>query len=185
MSTFGITPAAGFPPQASDEFPNYIQFQQDGTDLGAPNVDTVNFADGLTATRGTGESANVVTVVAQTNPSSGGGGGGGDTFTWVDTAGDYLVDVTDVGNGIRTTHTTGLLTITVPGDASLGIASGDGVSVLIMQAGLGRATVVGQSGVTVNVRSALASETAGQYAVLSLIHTAAEEWVLCGDLRVL
>jgi len=182
--SFGITPAAGFPPQASDQFPNYIQFQQDGVDLGAPNVDTVNFSDGLTATRGTGENANAVTVVAQTNPSSGGGGGGGDTFTWIDTAGDYLMDITDVGNGIRSTHTTGLLTITVPGDASLGITPSEGVSVLIMQAGLDRATVVGQSGVTVNVRSELLPETAGPYAVLSLIHTGAEEWVLCGDLRV-
>lgn len=166
--SFGITPAAGFPPQASDEFPNYLQFQNQGTDLGLPNVDTVNFGRNLIATRGTGENANVVTVVA-------------DTFTWSDTAGDYLLDAGDLGNGIRATHTTGLLVITVPGDTSLGI-DGEDVSVLIMQAGLGGVSVVGQSGVTVNVRSALLPETAGQYAVLSLIHTGADEWVLCGDL---
>lgn len=67
---FGLTPAgAGFPPQAPDEFPNYIQFQSNGTDLGLPNVDIVDFADGLVATRGTGENANKVTVSAGTNPS--------------------------------------------------------------------------------------------------------------------
>ena len=32
---FGLTPAgSGFPPQAPDAFPNYIQFQSSGTDLG-------------------------------------------------------------------------------------------------------------------------------------------------------
>ena len=62
---FGLTPAgAGFPPQAPDAFPNYIQFQSDGTDLGLPNVDTVDFTTGLTATRGTGENANKVTLSA-------------------------------------------------------------------------------------------------------------------------
>ena len=71
---FGLTPAgSGFPPQAPDSFPNYIQFQSNGVDLGAPNVDTVDFADGLVATRGTGENANKVTVIAGTNPSGGGG----------------------------------------------------------------------------------------------------------------
>lgn len=69
---FGLTPAgSGFPPQAPDSFPNYIQFQSNGTNLGAPNVDIVDFADGLVATRGTGENANKVAVHAGTNPSGG------------------------------------------------------------------------------------------------------------------
>ncbi len=69
---FGLTPAgSGFPPQAPDDFPNYIQLQSNGTDLGAPNVDTIDFADGLVATRGTGENANKVTVIAGTNLSGG------------------------------------------------------------------------------------------------------------------
>ena len=56
---FGLTPAgSGFPPQAPDSFPNYIQFQSNGTNLGAPNVDIVDFADGLVAFCGTGENAN-------------------------------------------------------------------------------------------------------------------------------
>jgi len=166
--SFGITPAAGFPPQASDEFPNYIQFQNQGTDLGLPNVDTVNFGRNLIATRGTGENANVVTVVA-------------DAFTWSEIANDHLMTADDIGNGLKATHNSGPAIVTVPGDTQLGIDTED-VSVLIMQAGAGSVAVVGQSGVTVNVRSALAAETAGQYAVLSLIHTGADEWVLCGDL---
>ena len=166
--SFGITPATGFPPQASDEFPNYIQFQNQGVDLGMPNVDTVNFGRNLTATRGTGENANVVTVVAE-------------TFVWAEAANDYLLSSDDLGNGVKTTHNSGPVIVTVPGDTELGI-DGEDVSVLIMQAGAGSVSVVGQSGVTVNVRSALLPETAGQYAVLSLIHTGADEWVLCGDL---
>lgn len=166
--SFGITPATGFPPQASDEFPNYIQFQNQGVDLGLPNVDTVNFGRNLTATRGTGENANVVTVVAE-------------TFVWAEAANDYLLSSDDLGNGVKTTHNSGPVIVTVPGDTELGI-DGEDVSVLIMQAGAGSVSVVGQSGVTVNVRSALLPETAGQYAVLSLIHTGADEWVLCGDL---
>ena len=166
--SFGITPAAGFPPQASDEFPNYIQFQNQGTDLGLPNVDTVNFGRNLTATRGTGENANVLTVTAG-------------TFAWTDVANDHLLTTADLGNGVKATHNSGPVVVTVPGDTQLGIDTED-VSVLIMQAGAGSVSIVGQSGVTVNVRGALLPETAGQYAVLSLIHTGDNEWVLCGDL---
>lgn len=68
---FGLTPAgAGFPPQAPDAFPNYIQFRADGTDLGEANADTVDFVYPLIATRGTGENSNVVTVTTAENPSA-------------------------------------------------------------------------------------------------------------------
>lgn len=60
--TFGITPTQGFNPTTDNEFPDYMQFQADGVDLGDRAADTLNFATGLTATRGTGEAANVVTV---------------------------------------------------------------------------------------------------------------------------
>lgn len=61
--TFAITPTTGFNPPTDAEFPDYMQFQADGVDLGDRAADTLNFATGLTATRGTGEAANVVTVV--------------------------------------------------------------------------------------------------------------------------
>ena len=61
--TFGLTPVTGYPPATADDFPNFIQFQQDGENLGGPDADTVNFTgDGVSATRGEGENAGVVTV---------------------------------------------------------------------------------------------------------------------------
>lgn len=68
---FGLTPAgAGFPPQAPDAFPNYIQFQYEGEDLGAPDVDTVDFQGSVFVSRGAGENANKVTVVVGGTPSA-------------------------------------------------------------------------------------------------------------------
>jgi hypothetical protein len=68
---FGLTPAgSGFPPQAPDAFPNYIQFQYDGTDLGGPTVDTVDFQGSVFVSRGDGENANKITVVVGGNPST-------------------------------------------------------------------------------------------------------------------
>lgn len=172
---FGLTPAgAGFPPQAPDAFPNYIQFQSDGTDLGGANADTVNFRRNLTATRGTGENANIITVDA-------------DAFGWTEVTTDHLIANTDIGNGLKVNSAEESVIVTVPGDTQLGIEdAGDGtingVSMLIEQHGAAVVSVVGQSGVTINVRTGLLAETAGQYAVLSLIRNGANSWVLCGDL---
>lgn len=73
--SFSMVPVSGFNPQTEDQFPTGLQFQNDGVDLGLPTADTLNFGAGTTATRGTGENANVVTVVAE------GGGGGSETDT--------------------------------------------------------------------------------------------------------
>lgn len=64
MPSFSLTPLTDVPPPAQDDFPNFIQFQNAGTDLGTPDADTLNFSTGLTATRGVGEFSNVVTVTA-------------------------------------------------------------------------------------------------------------------------
>lgn len=53
------------------DVPTFMQIQANGVNLGEPTVSTLNFAAGLTATRGTGGSANKVDV------SAAGGGGGG------------------------------------------------------------------------------------------------------------
>jgi len=170
---FGLTPAgAGFPPQAPDAFPNYIQFQYGGTDLGAADADTVNFRRGLRASRGTGESSAVITVDAN-------------VFTWREVFDSTVLTAADLGNGVKANISLSAVSgvITVPSDATLGLLDGDGdVSVLIMQAGAGAVSVQAGAGVTVNVRSALTLALAGQYAVISLIHTGANEWVVCGDL---
>lgn len=63
MSAFSVTPVSNIPPPNAEEFPNFIQFQQGGENLGGPDADTLNFGAGLTATRGVGENSNVVTVV--------------------------------------------------------------------------------------------------------------------------
>jgi hypothetical protein len=59
--SFGITPVSGTVPATSETFPDFIQFQANGENLGAADAATVNFVGG-TATRGTGESSGVVTV---------------------------------------------------------------------------------------------------------------------------
>ncbi len=60
---FGISPAGGFAPQAPTGWPRYIQFQQDGVNLGGPDADTVNFIGEIVAVRGTsGGDENTVTV---------------------------------------------------------------------------------------------------------------------------
>lgn len=62
MSTFSISPVGGFPPAEPTDFPEFIQFQAEGENLGGPDADTVNFTGGAVATRGVGEDAGVVTV---------------------------------------------------------------------------------------------------------------------------
>lgn len=169
MPSFSLTPLGTFPPPTPDDFPVGIQWQDDGTNLGDRTADTVNLRHGLTASRGTAETANVLTIDAG-------------TFTWRDVPADDLLEAGDISNGIKGTGASPTV-ITVPGDDQLDIAATDGdVSILIMQAGAGSVSVVGQSGVTINVRSALSRALAGQYAVISLIHTGLNEWVVCGDL---
>lgn len=63
---FGMVPS-GWPAPAAEDFPNFIQFQFNGVNLGGPDADTVNFVsagsgEGFSVTRGEGESANVITV---------------------------------------------------------------------------------------------------------------------------
>ncbi len=65
---FAITPVEA--PLAQAQAGEFIQFQSEGDDLGAPTVTVVNFTgSGIVATRGTGENANVITVTI-TPPST-------------------------------------------------------------------------------------------------------------------
>ncbi len=62
MPSFTITPV-NVEAAVGDAFPNFIQFQFNGVDLGGPDADTVNFVgSGFTVTRGTGDDANTITV---------------------------------------------------------------------------------------------------------------------------
>lgn len=170
MPAFALTPISPYPPATGEPFPVGIQWQDDGLNLGDRTVDTVNLRTRLVATRGSGETSNVLTIDAG-------------AFTWREVTEDDLVVAADVGNGLKVNSAGSAVLITVPGDDELGIDAAEGdVSMLIMQAGVGAVSIEGQSGVTINVRSALLAQPAGQYAVVSLIHTGTDEWVICGDL---
>lgn len=172
MATFSITPVTDFPAPDADAFPNYIQFQADGVDLGAADADTVNFVGNLLATRGTGESTNVVTVE-------------GVLLSWRETDTDAALLKADGQNGLAVTANTGEVFITVPadtGDETLDFATGQ--AILVFQEGGARVTVVGESGVLLQYRAALTNSLAGEFATATLIKRAADTWVLCGDLEL-
>jgi hypothetical protein len=69
MPAFSLTPVGTFPPPTG-EFPENIQWQQDGVNLGDRAVDTVNLTGSLVGSRGTGETANVLTLADGSNPSA-------------------------------------------------------------------------------------------------------------------
>lgn len=167
--SFGITPVSGTVPATSETFPDFIQFQANGANLGAADADTLNFVGG-TVTRGTGESSGTVTVDVS-------------GFSWNDEPGDYTLALTDALHGVSTSGTTGAQTIFVPGDSgdsTLDFA--DGASIVIYQEGAAAVEIVPVSGVTVRVRAGLTLTLAGQYATVTLIKRRANEWVACGDL---
>lgn len=167
MSSFSLTPLGTFPPPAPQDFPVGVQWQQDGTNLGDRTVDTINVTGGLEATRGTGETANVLTVV---------GDGSASSLTWRDVGADTTIAAEDAGNGISTSGNTGDQIVTVADVLA------DGEMVLIYQAGAAPVSVVPASGVTLNIRSGLTDTLAGQYATATLIKRSAGNYILCGDL---
>jgi hypothetical protein len=104
--TFGISPVAGSPfaEQTDDGFPQFIQWQSEGTNLGGPDADVVNITGGLAVTRGVGENANVITI------------DGPALLSWEDD-GSPLADVTtvNIGDGLSAELVSGVLTIAVSG----------------------------------------------------------------------
>lgn len=172
MPAFSITPVTDFPTPDADAFPNYIQFQADGEDLGLPDADTVNITGGLRATRGTGESSSVITVR-------------GALLSWRDTASDTTLTLADAGNGVAVTATSGEVYVTVPADTGdEAVDFGDGEAVLVYSAAPALVTVVPESGVELQYRSGLLSTLAGEFATATLIKRAPNVWVLCGDLEL-
>lgn len=168
--SFGITPVSNWPPPASDDFPQYLQFQANGVDMGGADADTLDFRGAVSATRGEGENANRVTVTFGAT-------------TWVEKTADHTLEATDKEGAIAMNAATSV-TVTVPDDDTLEIDENlAGISVLIYQEGAGQVSVVPVSGVTLRTRDTLLAATAGQYAVATLIRRGPNEWVLCGDLE--
>lgn len=166
---FSIAPVTGFPPPTAESFPQYIQFQNQGTDLGAPDATTLNFAGKALATRGVGENEGTVTVTVG-------------AFAWNDQDGDYTLVLGDAENGVAVNATTGLPTLTVPGEDEVDFPVG--TSILIAQDGVAQVSIVPVSGVTLRVREPFLALTAAQYAIVSLIKRGADEWYLAGDMGV-
>ncbi len=172
MATFGITPVTGYPQPPSDDFPQFIQFQENGENLGAPDADTLNFGNGITATRGTGENSNIVSVTAT-------GGGGSGPVAWRSITGNDTLLLADAENAIAT-NGGAPLTITVPPHAD--VAYDSGVSILIKWETGEQPTIVGGAGVAVDVDPSFNPAVARVNGVISLINRDTDWWVLAGDL---
>jgi hypothetical protein len=83
----------------------------------------------------------------------------------------------DAGAYLRCTSNSSV-TITVPAAAS--VVWPVGTTISIEQAGTGMVAIAGASGVTVNRVAGRETETAGQYAVVSIVNVAADTWTLFG-----
>ena len=212
MTGFSVTPVAAFPPAEDEGFPQFLQWTTQGYNLGGPDADTIDIGAGLGATRGAGESANVITLtsegiliavdgvvqgdVSEINIGSGIAvtiAGNVATLTtaaprliWQDVPADYTLQLSDAENGLSTSGTSGSQTITIPGDTGdPTIDFVNGQSVIVFQEGAAPIDFVPVSGVDLLYRSDMfAASSAGQYATLTLIKRAANLWILCGDMAL-
>lgn len=90
----------------------------------------------------------------------------------------YTLVLSDAYNAVSLTNSSAI-TLTVPPDSSVGFLTGTFVE--FHQGGAGAVTVAAGSGVTVNSRGSRTTTT-GQYAIAGLRKTAANTWILTGDL---
>ncbi len=166
MPGFSVTPVGPFPPVNPEDFPDFLQWQWAGDDIGSTAVDTVNLVGAVSVTVGTGENENVLTIDV-----------GDTTLSWREAAGDTTLLAADAGNGIVTTGTTGGQNIVITGD-DIEV----GQMVLIYHEGAAGVDIVVASGLNLRVRDGLLPESAGQYATLTIIRRSTTDYILCGDL---
>lgn len=176
MTGFSVSPVGVFPAVADDGFPEFIQWLLNGTPLGGPDAQVINLTTNLTATRGVGENANVITIAAE------GGSGGGSNMTWRATSGNDTLSLGDANNAVAYGNGTGLHHINVPLDNDDEDDIPVGSVILLYQEGSAAFLVSPASGVTINVRSGLSKQSFGQFATVSLIKRGANLYVLAGDL---
>lgn len=103
-----------------------------------------------------------------------------DQFVWLDVAGDYTLMALDAGNGIITTGTSGVQSITVPAHSD--VPFDIGATVLIQQGGGAQAQIVPVSGVVMQYRVSRLPITEEEGAVVTLRYIGADRWALYGDL---
>lgn len=90
----------------------------------------------------------------------------------------YTLGVNDTGKAIVLTNSSAI-TLTIPEDSTYNFAIGQ--TFLVIQNGTGAITVAAAVGVTLNSKSSYV-ETSGQFAEARLLKTAANTWLLSGDL---
>ena len=172
MPGFSVTPVGPFPPVNSEDFPDFLQWQWEGVDVGGTTVDTVNVTGAVTASVGAGENENVLTLEF-----------GNVSMTWRDVPSDTTLVISDDGNGLSTSGTTGSQNIIIPadtGDSEVDLPTG--ASVLIYAEGAAGVDIAAASGVALRLRSGFVASLAGQYATVTLLKRGANEWLLCGDM---
>ena len=89
----------------------------------------------------------------------------------------YTLVLTDAGK-LLTVENGSAVTLTVPTNAS--VAFDVGTVIALGQLGVGLATVVGDTGVTINGTTPGNSALGGQYATASLTKIATDTWLLSG-----
>ena len=90
----------------------------------------------------------------------------------------FTPGLTDAGK-LVTASNAAAISITIPTDASVNFPIG--TQLLVMQLGAGQVTVSAVTPGTTTIISRNGTKTAGQYALISLIKVAANQWVVGGD----
>jgi hypothetical protein len=90
----------------------------------------------------------------------------------------YTLGVNDTGKAVVLTNSSAI-TLTIPEDGTYNFAIGQ--TFLVIQNGTGAVTIAADGGVTLNSKSSYV-KTSGQFAEARLLKTAANTWLLSGDL---
>jgi len=90
----------------------------------------------------------------------------------------YTFALADGNNTLVTANNASAITVTVPPNSSVAFAVG--AILQIAQIGAGQVTIAAGSGVTINYTPGL--KLRAQWSVASLVQTAANVWLLSGDL---
>lgn len=90
----------------------------------------------------------------------------------------YTIALADAGYLI-TASNLGAIAVSIPTDATINFPIG--TQILVMQLGAGQVTVSAVTPGTTTIISRSGTKTAGQYALISLIKVAANQWVVGGD----
>ena len=108
---FGVEPDLGGAEAAPGDLLSFIQFMNGATALGGPDADTLIFGTGLSATRGTGATANEVTVTAE----SGGGAESPTLVAELEANASAAFDGADFSNWTATTLASSTDAVCTPG----------------------------------------------------------------------